>query len=297
MGARFRYFKEHKNDFDTIFIGSSRIQNHLIPQQFDAHNSAHGVVTHSFNLGYAGMWPPESFYFLREVLALRPAKLRWAVIELMDYRFGELERNPFTSRAVYWHDWQHTCMAWRLIVESPLPLNEKCQELALHTSLYLRRLTNAGRGAEWLRFPFASGRPKEDTGWMKRGGFDPAAEMGSWTDAALADYARQVAAVRDSLPPRTARPGFSDALRSLLKDLQEAGVEPIFVISPTVRSDENLLLGLPDGLTVFAFNQPAEFPQLFEAVNHVEPRHLNEKGAREFTRLFAERFSNHVSRP
>src|SRR5581483_5631765 len=113
--SRFRYFAERKDQFDTIFIGSSRVRHQVIPPQFDAETAARGAATHSFNLGYSGMWPPESYYYLRQILALHPRRLRWVVIELMDYRFGQAEEQAATVRSVYWHDAKHTAMAWRLV--------------------------------------------------------------------------------------------------------------------------------------------------------------------------------------
>ena len=55
----------------------------------------------SFNFGYDGMWPPESFYLLRQLLALRPAPAKWVVIDLMDINTQLDERNNSTLRMAY----------------------------------------------------------------------------------------------------------------------------------------------------------------------------------------------------
>ena len=297
LAPRFEYFAREKDKFDTLFIGSSRIRYQIVPQLFDDETAIRGMPTHSFNLGNAGMWPPESFYFLRQVLALHPAKLRWVVIELMDHRFGEAEHQAPTMRMAYWHDRPHTILADREVLETALPPLEKSRQIARHTWLFAQRLTNLGRGAEWCRAHFLPTRNREDIGWIKRRGFDPDVELTLWSDWARTDFARQVDAVKTALPPYTLHPSFAAALRDLLKDLNRAGVEPIFIIAPTVRSDENLVQGLPQGLVVLSFNHPQEYPQLYVPEAHADTRHLNELGARLFTSLvgaqFVERVSHH----
>jgi hypothetical protein len=290
LGARLEHFARHKEDYDTVFIGSSRFRHHIIPHEFDAATAAGGVPTHSFNLGYSGMWPPESFYFLRQVLALHPRKLHWLVIELMDYRFGEWENKPLTMRSVYWHDCQHTAMILRVMLESSLPPLEKGRQLALHTRLFLHRMLGPGGGADWLVGRYFPTKSHSKPDWVGRAGFDPEVQGGEWTPAATADLEAQVDAVKRSLPPQPLRPGFSAAFQELLGDLRQAGVQPIFVISPTVRPVENLALGLPEGLTVFRFNQPDIYPELYKPETHYDIGHLNENGAHEFTRLLAQRF-------
>lgn len=291
IAARFRYFAERKDDFNTIFIGSSRVRHQVIPRQFDAEVAASGVAIHSINLGYSGMWPPESFYFLRQVLALQPRHLRWVIIELMDYRFGEAEHRPPTMRMVYWHDWKHTGMAFSVVAESSLSLIEKGRQLARHAWLFLQRTTNPGRGADWLHDRYFPMKKKPDTSWIKRAGFDPE-EKGEWSDGARADFAQKVQALERSLAPRSLRPGLDSALRELITEVRRAGAQPIFILPPSIRTTENLAGALPPDTIVWAFNNPVEYPRLFLPELHYDPGHLNEDGAREFTSLLAQRLAD-----
>jgi hypothetical protein len=294
VAARFRYFTKHKDEFDTIFIGSSRFHNQIIPLEFDALNAARGVPTHSFNLAYSGMWPPESFYFVRQVLATHPAKLHWVVMELMDYRFGAWEQRPLQMRVVYWHDWTDTMFACRYMLESELRPTEKICQIGLHLWLFLQRSASPGRGYEWLRIRHVRPTEKEDVGWEERAGFDPEPELSRLRKGrSRADFLRGVKEVRESLPEQPLRPGFEAAFKDLLGDFRRAGIEPIFVIPPTINRPENLVLGLPRGITVLRFNRPDKFPQLFHPDMHYDAVHLNEKGAQEFTRLLAGYFADH----
>ncbi len=293
IGERLQFFAEQRERYDTVFIGSSRFRHQIVPEEFDAHTKAAGVPTHSINLGYSGMWPPESFYYLRRVLALKPPHLKWVVIELMDYRYGQVDDAPPTQRTAYWHDRAHTAMALRLMWELPLPTARRLELCATHAWLFVKELLHLGRGAEALQEALIEPKKKKTKlpRWARQGGYEAQEEVEPWSEGAKTSYAGQVAAVRASLPPQTLRPGFAVALREIIADVRRAGAEPIFVIAPTIRPEENLVVGVPEDVAVFAFNRPDDYPSLYEHTTHYDPGHLNDRGAREFTRFLAERFS------
>ena len=289
LAPRFRYFEEHKDEFNVIFIGSSRIRHGIVPERFDEAAAKSGFRAHSFNLGYSGMWPPESYYYLRQVLALRPKKLRWVIMELMDYRFGQVEGQATTMRSVYWHDARHTGMAFRLVAESPSPSTEKAKLIAGHARLFLQRMAHLGRGAEWLQARYFPEKKKTDMSWVKRRGFDPE-PAGEWSEGTRAEFERQIRAFEQTPPSDRIRPGFLAALRDLERSVNQAGAKMALVVPPTVRPEEHLNLPQPVGFGFFAFDNPAEYPRLYLPELHYDPGHLNEAGAREFTSLLAQRF-------
>ena len=295
IGERFQFFAENRDHYDTIFIGSSRFRHQIIPEEYDAHTKAGGIATRAINLGYSGMWPPESFYFVRQLLALKPAQLKWVVIELMDYRYGQVDVEKPTQRTAYWHDREHTALALRLMWELPLPTARRVELCVTHAWLGVRQFMHPGQGADWLQARLMPVKKKSKLPrWARQGGYESQEEVEPWSEGAKASYARQVEAVRASLSPQTLRPGFAVALREIIGEVRRAGAEPIFVIAPTIRPEENLVTGVPEDVTVFAFNRPDDYPILYEHTTHYDPGHLNEKGAREFTRLLAERFVQQV---
>src|SRR4051812_35293746 len=64
LTPKLRYFTAHKDEFDTIFIGSSHVFRGIVPKAFDSATGSAALPTHSFNFGLDGMQPPESLYFL-----------------------------------------------------------------------------------------------------------------------------------------------------------------------------------------------------------------------------------------
>ncbi|WP_131989467.1 hypothetical protein [Chthoniobacter flavus] len=290
IAPRFRYFAEHKDEFDTIFIGSSRIRHGIIPQVFDEAAAKNGVPTHSFNLGYSGMWPPESYYYLRQVLALHPKKLRNVFIELMDYRLGQAEGEAPTMRSVYWHDVPHTGMALRLVAESPLSFNEKVGLFATHAHEFVQNMTNPGRGAEWLEQRYFPARKKVDTSWISRRGFDPEPAT-EWSEAAQEEYRRQIRVFEEASTHEHWRPGFAAALDDILGKVNQTRAKAILVIPPTVRPEEHFTACPRGAFFGFYFDSPSKYPRLYLPELHYDPGHLNEAGAREFTTQLAEHFT------
>jgi len=79
-------FRAHRDEFDTIFIGTSRIYHGLSPKLWDETMREAGHVTHTFNLAIDAMWPRESFQMVRRVLRMKPQKLHWLFLEVSDER-------------------------------------------------------------------------------------------------------------------------------------------------------------------------------------------------------------------
>jgi len=291
---KWTHFREHRDDFDVLFLGSSRFYHQIIPAQFDAAVGAAGQRVNSFNFGYDGMWPPESYYLLRQLLALRPARLKWVVIDLMDLDFRLDERTASTKRMAYWHDLPHTLLACRDILASRDSSGKKASLLAKHGSLCVQQFLNLGRGAETVDDLLAPRPPrKKDYFWAPLAGYEPHdrhMEAGERESFLLA-----VEGLKKGLFPATLRPVFRDALAAIIRDVRCAGAKPVFVIAPTIKASENFT-AVPDGAPVFAFNDPTKFPQLFDPARHYDSWHLNATGAVDFTRELAAKFLEHQNR-
>ncbi len=292
--SKYNYFATHRDDYEVLFIGSSRIYHQIIPKQFDARVAEReGIKLRSFNCGYDGCWPPESYFLLRKLLALRPRKLRWVVVDLMEID-ARIDERSKTLRMAYWHDWTHTMMAWRQLVRPPATLlDAKTSAMAVeHGKYLLKQWTGFGRGAEWMEDRLTSKKkkkpPLEPKEWAGKEGFN-AGLTTAMAGRELADFEEKVASLPRQLSPKSLSPAFSDAVRKLIVDIRKAGAEPVFLIAPTLNPYENFAR-LPDGEPLLAFNDPRRYPRLFDPAMHYDGWHLNEKGAIYFTDLVAEQF-------
>ena len=291
IGPKYRFFAEHKDEYNLLFLGSSRVFHHFLPKQFDAQVlDQSGVRLNSFNFGYDGMWPPESLYTLRQVLALKPANLRWVLIDLVQINPKIDEENMGTVRVEYWHDWQHTLMAWTALRNERLSFWEKADTALAHANYLVKRWTNIGRSSswldQWLRVPNKK-RPKPPK-WVSTNGYEAGLDR-VMTGKELAQYEKQVSDFRQ-VPVVEIRPEMRQAINEISAEIRAAGAEPIFVLAPTQDRRENIK-ALPVDTGYFSFADPAKYPALYDAANRYDGWHLNEEGARVFTTHLAETFS------
>jgi hypothetical protein len=66
VAAKLKFFTEHKDEFDTLFVGTSAIYYSVSPEIFDRTTRESGLPTRSYNFGIDAMHPPENFYVLEQ---------------------------------------------------------------------------------------------------------------------------------------------------------------------------------------------------------------------------------------
>jgi hypothetical protein len=303
----------HGSDYDTLFIGSSRIYYQVIPSIFDELTAARGLPTKSFNAGVAGMRPPEDAFFFDQILAHRPGKLRWVFIELAGIRANIGDERRGTLRMQYWHDLQRTALLWRYATQL-LPtkkrwtpkrlwreLREPLAQFLPHLELFIREQTNIGKG-EFLAKRLISGLPQPRgslTGSLgdDLSGWIPTSRGEEMTPALRADFERELAERR----ARPATRDFADrvsqeALDELMAKIESAGATPVLIVPPTT-SKKNFFPRPERGrqAIVLDFSDPARFPELYEIHHRLDSEHTNTAGSEAFTRLLAQRWMEEVN--
>jgi hypothetical protein len=319
IGPKFRYYAAHREDYDVVFVGSSRFYHQIIPAQFDAAvAAAGGPKVRSFNLACDALWPPESYYFLRKILALHSSRLRWVVIEMMDINPMIDEANKDSLREAYWHDWRHTRLAWEALDLPPQLLDKDKRDLLeahpwlgliqsqerraaamkgelalMHGGFLLNQWVNYSRGADWLEntLDYNPSSDKSDQ-WLPFAGYKAEPE-GGIPAADVPEYRAAVERIIRNLPrPATPSPVLQAALEKVIAETRAAGPEPIFVTTPTLNHLENFG-GAPSDAPLFRFTDPLKYPVLFDPARHFDGWHLNHQGALKFTDFLAHEFTLH----
>ncbi|MEY2562146.1 MAG: hypothetical protein QOH88_339 [Verrucomicrobiota bacterium] len=311
VSRNLRFFQQHRDDFDTLFIGSSRIRHQISPAIFDRAMRDAGFPTHSLNLGINAMFPPEDGYFLENLLGEKPRRLKWVFIELNELQTTRVPELEQTQRLVYWHDRKRTSLLFRAILEAsphesgfslqkkisrllvPGPEKSEARDLLIyHGRLFARNFANVGRKddlSRWISHLWKGEAPSrgmggEGDGYVPQSRTMPAAET--------AIYEKELEQAMSDAEPRFVSPSTERACRALAEEVRKAGAVPIFLVPPGTTQNE---LGFrpESGIagTVMSFNNARAYPQLYRSGMRINRGHLNAVAAEEFTRLVAENFS------
>lgn len=292
LGRKWAHFERHGEGYSFVFIGSSRVAHHFIPEQFDASLREAGIAVKSFNFGQDGMFPPESFYVLRRLLEETPARPRWVAIDLMSFR-PILKGNEEAERAVAWHDWRHTLLTWRMLLSTDYTKPASDPGLLYHTKLLAKRTLGEGRWQEWLRLRLKLRTLGSSP--VTRSGYDPleARALGAMEDEKFAKAADDLAkATKQFEMPAVYR----RELESLIALIRKHGAEPVFVVSPDIYAAQRFRDWPPAGVTQFSYDHPETYPTLYLREQRYDASHLDEIGAKEFTRIFAAEFADWLKR-
>lgn len=295
VSAELRFFQEHRDEFDTVFVGSSRIHHQVSPGIFDRVMGEAGHPTRTFNFGINGMFPPESGYVLERLLNTKPRHLKWVFIELDELETRRIPKAEASRRSLYWHDWKRTSLVLRKILEEGDQKDAR-DLIFFHTALFARNFANIGRKIDlswWSSHLGKKAAPPRSLG-DNGDGYVPQTRRMSETEAVAYEAGLERAVVQAE--SRRVSSSTEQAYRQWADEIRKTGATPIFLVTPTTaqtkfefRSES----GTADA--VMPFNNAKEYPQLYRNEIRVDADHLNGTGAEEFTRLIADNLSRLIS--
>lgn len=302
---KLRFFAKHKDEFDTLFLGSSEFYYAVSPEGFDTITRENGVPTRTFNFGVDGMSPPETFYVLEQILKTQPRSLKWVFLEVDNIQTKLHADILGTQRLLYWHDWPRTTLTLSKAVDPSgqgkwyqklYRLWSARRNLLSHLALFQKQFANVGRAADFFAFqsevPVLELSPKLGP---KGDGYRLAGEPMSPERAE--DFRRKLAAEVSASRPEFIDPYAEGAFRDYAEKLRRLGAAPIFVAPPGIFQSPMLFRATPPPGPLFLFNDCKTYPQLFDAKVRVDELHLTNEGAAEFTRLLALEFVGFAREP
>ena len=297
LSQKWQHLCEHGEQYSLIFIGSSRVANHFIPEQFDTAMRQAGLDVKSFNFGQGGMYPPESLYVLRKLLEHTPAKPRWVLIDITQFTIGT-KGSEDSEREIRWHDFHHTCLTLRYLWSAP-PIGNKSGNTRLdsttyHLKQFAERTLGVGRFQESLRSRLELLKAKKPV-VFKDGGF-VALEPRALSAEQAEMFSSGLAMLNAPIAQTVMREPYRTELIELAALVRKHGAIPVFVDAPFNSPTRRFRDWPPDGETQFSYSNPATCPTLFRLDQRYDASHLDGNGAKEFTRIFAAEFAKWVTR-
>lgn len=314
IGPKYDYYQAHKDEYNTLFFGSSRVYNHIVPDVFDAaaNENAKGSKApspiNSYNFGIPALRGVDSAVLVSEVLKNPPQQLKWVFFETTLDKGYEPFENARTHRSMYWHTWENTGFATRYILASDESALSKVVLIGSHLLPALYRQMNVGRLFTELLPSEFSPREKETAAiFTANEGYYPLEDELNSRRVAFLEPSGQ-AAYQDQVDRLMQQNAISVAaepplaknkkllLERVARDVRAAGAEPIFIDPPALSSERDFVAAQQQGIIdhLLSYRDPDKFPQLYAIANRFDPSHLNPATAREFSRMLGKDFAQSI---
>lgn len=291
------------DEYDTIFVGSSRVEHGVVPEVFDRRMAQLGHPSSSYNLAFGGVRANDVAAYADWVLERRPKRLRRLVIELQTY-------DQWRGAGDNWMADQdlemHTVASLRARLESIwLSPRRWRQQLAMLHFVLAHAVTNVlciGQAPRIVDGMLGLDR------YMRKGEADWVRDRGFVTSAVVAgpdlrriheEFAADPSQGRDRLDWKwrpevvAARHGGFPlrVLRAQADRIRAMGIEPIYVVMPCCYADFLGADAIPQVAAEFRvldLDRPDLYPELFAFDLWHDPGHFDLGGALLFSEYLAE---------
>lgn len=302
LRAKFEHWTAHHEDYDTIFLGSSRVLRAFDPKTYDTTMERLGTPTRSFNFGIPGMRGHEADALLRRILACEPTALRTVLLEFPDYTEKFPDGNALVSdRSVWWHDLRTTLDVLVTASRADSPLPERVADAMTHLRLAFANLTNVGGASLLLESWFVS-RPKDDDRaavMLTLNGFAPIPRGREPTNPTEEKYSDPNSRIVEEIAGRIERRHAIDdsfaqfhheALERRIDLLESRGLRVTHVTIPNHLPLSVAYRCVERGLlrSFAPLNDPRAFSNLYRTMYFSDGAHMNDTGARAFSAALAD---------
>lgn len=305
LEEKFAWFDAHADEYDTLFVGTSRVYRGIMPEIFDRRMAGAGMSAKSFNFGIDGMFAPEDSFVLEHILARKPKNLRRVFIELGMFQTNLDERDPYSIRSAYWHDWTRTRLVirnlliskngeirWSRLLFGDADERERLQRAAVHLGVCITHSLAVGHGIRWLAAPANPLAEPSHRAMIGPAGdgfvaMDPAKMM---SDAEREKYDAYLKKLRSKAPRITrVNPQSQRNLELIAGAIRRAGARPYFVVSPVPNRESRHPREDLDA-PVLDFSNVHTSGEILLSKFRIDGAHLSEEGAALYTEEFSRRF-------
>lgn len=297
---------QHEGEYDTLFVGSSRMHYGLIPNAFDQAFAKAGRTSSTYSLGLAGYRPNDFDVLIDWLLRNRTQRWKRAFIELHTFQQSGFDSNWMSWRQIHLHTPQtlfpRLATALGGFTSAP-PAWEVACSVCMHTLTNALSIGRAPTIIDNLITPPSEQHIRDssqtrDHGW--RSALDAAKTNASLRKAhdkwlTETDHEPVLAMKRAGEVPDHQRTGLPYALiRAMADKLHAAGIEVCFVVMPTMQHSFWGADGVPvvaEGIDVIDLDDPAAHADVFDPRGFHDHSHLNPRGALSATTALARTYA------
>jgi len=299
------HLAEHLDDYDTLFFGSSRVVNGIVPGVFDARMAQLGRSSRSFNAAVAASKPHDFDNVIDWVLAQDPQRLRRVFIELHSYEQVIADGQSMTDLVIEAHTPATFWPRVQSVMISHRTGRQKLQQvwdIAQHTIVNGLRIGQGPRIARdlldrWRALPPAGYGPMSHAGFVEIGPEKAAEERlrthREWVSAP-AEAADMLDAKRAELVPQRLHGGFNfAAFHAQRNRLLQAGIEVNYIVMPNYSNwfrGRDALDELRETACILELDRPLDFAPLFTFELWFDASHVLRPGAYAISFVLADEY-------
>lgn len=301
--SKHEYLLSNAKKYNTIFIGSSKTHNQIVPDLFDKKARENNLNISSFNFGTSGLLPLESVYIYKNLLEQDSLffdnvflEINW--IETINYE------NLNQIRSYYWLTPENYFNSMHSLFTSSVPLANGLWGSFHYSVDFIENMLNVGKVQEYLRI-------KDDTmsHFMAKSnsydalqGFEPLPKkMGESEYNAFNEviHSGKSAALNiEVLKAKRPSSGFVQVLQEVVDLSRRKGIKLYFLVPLQWRyfQYEEIIPAIykindVDRLILFDADK---YKSIYVTENFADPNHLNEKGAISYTQAVFDLFKSRL---
>jgi hypothetical protein len=290
--------KEHAGEFNTVFMGSSRVYRQLNPELFDSLLTH--LNLHTYNLASPASFNPESYFLYEQLLEEDNLQLKYAILEIAPMAdIGVV--NVASQKSFYWQSVNSLQYCYDYLQKSRLPSGERTNVISKYLLSYL-----IGK-LDLTRFSVSESKKEEITYNLlktSRDGYmalddDPNSSRRLVKFGSDTTVAQKRINAASFISTRDYTKQFNQAHFAKLTELKEKsrlkGITLKFLIPPKLSSYSELMAlrqQMPDDVIELA--SYAQYPEFYLSRYTFDEGHLNKTGSKLLTATLAEKFNTLV---
>jgi len=300
LSVKWAHFMAHRDEYTTVYIGTSVVRHHIVPEVVDAEMRARGIRERSFNLGMSHMTYSEARLLVERLLALRPAKLKRIVLDAHLF-LDPSKGNELSPRHLWWHTPAETWPVLERVYAWKGKRARRNARLRSELQAMLIVLTAAGRLSDRFRAGWDPEfrRPDEDDAPVTAEGYQaldtmtsaPVLRQRRKLQRGVVYFERMVRSRGRQTTTRKLGRRERAAMDDLVRRVATAGLQPVVLETSSIRQRYEFTAAVRRQAIILSFNDPARFPELYDVALRHDYNHLNNAGARAVSLMLGDMFA------